>query len=158
MRATVAPLMCPGWRSRTHVALSWLRFAFEFGVFTCGSSLVGAKWTLADTGLSHPRWFADPPPGSDRPTDLTISHASRQIVLRYPAPAQPHGYSEHKVLAVTIQTAQEYDEAFEQGMYRKSALLQQRRRTRYTRMMASCARGRSLERLRRAGQRQSSLG
>ena len=67
MRATVAPLMCPGWRSRTHVALSWLRFAFEFGVFTCGSSLVGAKWTLADTGLSHPRWFADPPPGSDRP-------------------------------------------------------------------------------------------
>jgi len=39
MRATVAPLMCPGWRSRTHVALSWLQFVFEFGVFTSGSSL-----------------------------------------------------------------------------------------------------------------------
>ena len=30
---------------------------------------------------------------------------------------------------VLFQSAQESDEAFEQGMYRKSALLQQRRRT-----------------------------
>ena len=38
-------------------------------------------------------------------------------------------YSGRNALAVVFQTAQESAKAFEQAMYRKSALLQQRRRT-----------------------------
>ena len=46
--------------------------------FTC-ASLVGAKWTLADTGLSHPRWFADPPPPGVRPPYALVYRQQRLV-------------------------------------------------------------------------------
>ena len=70
-------------------------------------------------------------------SDLTFSLVLRQIRLTVHT-ARPsvrvraadwQQYSGHDAAAVLFQSAQEYDEAFEQGMYRKSALLQQRRRT-----------------------------
>ena len=77
--------------------------------------------------------------GVYRKTDLrqiaTFSLILRQIRLRSARPsvrvraADWQHYSGHDAAAVVFQSAQEYDEAFEQGMYRKSALLQQRRRT-----------------------------
>ena len=67
-------------------------------------------------------------------TDLTFSHDSRQIRLAVPATrpsvrvlvADRQFYMERDADHVELQSAQESDEAFEQAMYRKSALLQQR--------------------------------
>ena len=70
-------------------------------------------------------------------SDLTFSLVLRQIRLtvrtarpsvRVQAADRQH-YMESDADHVVFQSAQESDEAFEQGMYRKSALLQQRCRT-----------------------------
>ena len=53
-------------------------------------------------------------------------HAARPSVRVRAADRQQ--YSGHDAAAVLFQSAQESAQAFEQGMYRKSALLQQRRR------------------------------
>ena len=70
-------------------------------------------------------------------SDLTFSLVLRQIRLTVHATrpsvrvraADRQFYMERDADHVELQSAQESDEAFEQAMYRKSALLQQRRRT-----------------------------
>ena len=57
---------------------------------------------------------------------LTVHTARPSVRVRA---ADRQFYMERDADHVELQSAQESDEAFEQAMYRKSALLQQRRRT-----------------------------
>ena len=106
------------------------RFAIRVGAHRGTVSFVEFEFRILDPASG---WLGPALGG----TDLTFSLVLRQIRLTVHATrpsvrvlvADRQFYMERDADHVELQSAQESDEAFEQAMYRKSALLQQRRRT-----------------------------